>query len=72
MISPLELPELPPCPTHPEGPRGCIADCSICWSKFYFRMEYEPILKRLNRCVTEYELNIERSVVPQTPRKLVK
>jgi hypothetical protein len=50
----IELPELPPCPRHIEEKPKCIADCRICWTRFYLRMEYKPVLDRLNRRVQEF------------------
>lgn len=51
----LNLPELPLCPIHKGKPvEGGIASCQICWDRFYFTFEYQPIIDRLNRRLIEY------------------
>lgn len=51
----LKLPELPECPEHKNTPPRAIADCYICWKRFAFQYEFQPIIDRLNRIVGEYQ-----------------
>lgn len=51
----IHLPELPLCPIHHGKPvEGGFASCKVCWDRFYFSFEYQPIVDRLNRRLADY------------------
>ncbi len=58
---PITLPDLPRCPTHPDGkvPEG-FASCLVCWNRFYFGFENQKHIDRINRLVKEYYDLFER------------
>jgi hypothetical protein len=57
----LTLPELPPCPYHKDQPPKAIADCRICWRRFYIPFEHAPKLGRVNHEIEQYHSQVERA-----------
>jgi hypothetical protein len=57
----LTLPELPPCPYHQDQPPKAIADCRICWQRFYLPFEHAPTLSRINHEIEQYRGQVARA-----------
>lgn len=57
----LLLPELPTCPYHGSEPPKALAECSICWERFYIPFEYAPHLARINHQIELYHSRVERA-----------
>jgi hypothetical protein len=57
----LELPNLPPCPYHGDEPPRPLAECGICWDRFYFSFDNEPKLRRINAQIDQYFKRVGRA-----------
>lgn len=57
----LILPELPPCPKHEDQPPPVLADCRLCWLRFYLPFEHAPTLSRINHAISQYHSQVERA-----------
>ena len=56
----LKIPELPPCPMHPDGPpEGKSAGCQVCWSRFWIMYEHERELIHINFAIESYLATVE-------------
>ncbi len=57
----INLPELPPCPRHVDGPVGCIADCRICWNRFCLGEDYRKIKLQMEHKIRWYLDSVKKA-----------
>jgi hypothetical protein len=68
----LYLPELPLCPIHQGKPvEDGFASCKVCWDRFYFSFEYQPVIDRLNRKLTEFNALYHKTLESHSGRQEV-